>query len=707
MGELTFLYPWLLGGAALASLPVIIHLIGRRRAPVVKFAAFDFLMAVNKRLARRERLRQLLLLVLRTLAVLALVFAVARPMPKRAADAGTASKRVAIVFDASASMRYERGGRSLFENAKRQVRDVISHLAPGDAATLVVAGRDVTPVFQAPTLDLAAVRGAVDKIAPPEGVANMGAAIDMALSQLGSDGGNATLVIVSDLAENGFANLRPTAMEPPPEVRLIDAAERPQPVALPNLAIETVSVEGAGEQASERRIRVAVRNYGPEAVRELPLELRVGGDVTQRVLVEVPAFGVSEKTLTYAFAGTGVFRCEVKLSGDGAYASDDTMAFVVEIAPGVHVLAIDGDPRTTPYDDELFFFEHAVQAVPKGDPTIDLRIVGVDEVSADFSLEGYDVVVLANVAELPAEVVSRLVSFVGAGGGLLFTLGSEIRFERYNALFGGLLPHPLRDLHKAADEVAGTPPLALGDMDWDHPVLAGLGQAAQEGLRASRTRSYFNVDVGSRNKTLAVLRFDNGAPALMERRDASKGRVMLLATSIDVDMSDLALRSTYPALVQRCVRYLAKAIDASSLAPARVGATIELPVPTGADAVALVSPGGTRIERSSDDGTRRRLEMGPLTEPGFYSAQVLGKDWQAAPRLDVAVNATLDESDWKPVQPSRIAEALGGGSGDRVVSVTIGAGQYDDPFAQRGYASYLLLTLCLVFIGESFLGSRG
>jgi hypothetical protein len=41
------------------------------------------------------------------------------------------------------------------------------------------------------------------------------------------------------------------------------------------------------------------------------------------------------------------------------------------------------------------------------------------------------------------------------------------------------------------------------------------------------------------------------------------------------------------------------------------------------------------------------------------------------------------------------------------VSVTIGTGQYDDPFAQRGYAPYLLLTLCLVFISESFFASRG
>jgi hypothetical protein len=130
-------------------------------------------------------------------------------------------------------------------------------------------------------------------------------------------------------------------------------------------------------------------------------------------------------------------------------------------------------------------------------------------------------------------------------------------------------------------------------------------------------------------------------------------------------------------------------------------------VPVGADAVALTAPSGARLERSSEDGTRRRVELGPLNETGFYSASVLGKDWVPTPRLDVAVNATLDESDFKPVQPARIAEALGGTGGERVVSVTIGTGQYDDPFAQRGYASYLLLTLCLVFIGESLFASRG
>lgn len=709
VGELTFLYPYLLGGAALASLPVIIHLIGRRRAPVVQFAAFDFLLAINKRLAKRERVRQFLLLLLRTLAVLALVFAVARPMPRKAAVAGTGARRLAVVLDASASMSYVRDGKSLFDVAKRDVSELISHLAPGDMATLIVAGREVTPLFQSPTLDLNAVRNAVDKLNAPEGVANLGVAIERALAQLGSDGSNATLVIVSDLAENSFVNLRPTAMEPPPEVRLIDAAHRDTPPrALPNLAVTNVVLEGTGEQPSERRIKVTVRNYGPDAVSGVPLELRVGAESTQRVSLDIGAFAEADKVLTYAFAGTGAFRCEVRLIPDGAsaYAVDDGLAFVVDIAPGVRVLAVNGDSRTTPYEDELFFFEKALAAVPRGEPPIDLTIITRDELAPDFSLDGFDAVVLANVGELPAPVIENLKAFVAAGHGILFTLGSEVRFEKFNALFASLLPHPLRDLTKAADDVAGTPPLAIGDVDFEHPVLAGLGNEAQESLRASRTRSHWNLDVGGRTTTLPILRFDNGAPALVERRAASGGRVLVLTTSVDVDMSDLALRSAFPALVQRVVRYVAHAIDAASVVPVRAGATAVLPVPTEASDLALVTPSGVRTEKSTEEGARRKLEFGPLTELGFQTVSVKSGDWHPAPRLDVAVNAPLDESDWKPIVPERLSEALGG-EGGQAVAVSMGAGAQDDPFQQRGYASYLLLALCFVFLGESVLASRG
>ncbi len=709
MSSLTFLHPWLLAGLLAASLPIIIHLIGKRRAPMVFFAAFDFLMAVNKRLARRERLRQILLLALRALALLALALAVARPLSARTQHATPVSRKVALILDASASMGYELEGVSLFSRAKGKARDLLSHLQPGDAATLIIAAAQPRSPFQAPVLELAKVRAAIESAELTDGTADMGAAIELALSQLGDAAAGATLFVVSDLAENSFRNVRPTALDPPPEVRLIDAAERDNPTALPNLAIEKVEVERGSDSPSERRIKVVLRNFGSEAVSGRTVELSIGGSVTQRGFVAVPPLGVQEKIFTHTFEGAGSFDGEVHLvaDDDDGFVKDDVAYFGLDVLPGVRLLAVNGDPRTTPHEDELFFAERALAAIPRGDAPIHVRIAEPEELGS-LDLAGFDVVLLANVGTLPPQQVARLGDFVAKGGGLLFALGDNVHFEQANDAFGSLLPHPLRDLHLAADPAAGTPPLGISEIDWDHPIVQSLGGIIEESLRASRTSRYFNLDVGAARKARAVLRFDNGAPALVEARRDGGGRVMLLTTSLDLDMSDLAIRSAYPAILQRTVRYLGRAVDGGGRVQAKTGEYVDLVTPTGAAAVALLGPDGDRLEEHPAGVSR--VHLGPLATAGFWRAEVRVKDsWTRAPRLDVGVSPTLVESSFMPVRPVQVAQALGGAAeeGRGSIAVALGEAGEGDPFLSRGFASYLLLALAFFFVGESLLASRG
>jgi hypothetical protein len=181
---------------------------------------------------------------------------------------------------------------------------------------------------------------------------------------------------------------------------------------------------------------------------------------------------------------------------------------------------------------------------------------------------------------------------------------------------------------------------------------------------------------------------------------------MLLTTSLDVDHSDLALRSAFPALLQRAVRYLANAVENVTAGETRVGGSIALPVPTGAKGLALISPSGSRREVEVAEVSQRRVTFADLDEVGVHRAEVMRESWTDEPRLDVAVNPALDESDFMPIRAEQVAEALGG-EGEAGVAVAVGAGQATDPFEQRGAASYLLLALVLLFISESVLASRG
>jgi hypothetical protein len=708
--DVSFLNPWLLLGLAGASLPIIIHLIGRRNAPTQAFAAFDFLMAVNRRLAKREKLRQWLLLLMRTLAIAALVMAVARPMPVVDTVQSDVARKLLLVIDHSASMAYEYEGQSLLEHAKAMATDLVTHLEPGDAVSIVIAGEKLETPFQAPSLDHQAVRSRIAEIELSQGSADLGSAMEQALAQVPQGGEGVVLAVVGDLAASSFANVQPTTLVPAPEIRLIDAAGRMAPMPLANVAIESLEIEPTGLSPRERRFIVGLRNYGADAVSRCGLSLRVGDVVKQRGYVSIAAQGQTEKVLTLSFEEAGYFTGEIRLQGcqgDG-FVQDDSFYFVVDISPEVSVLAVNGDPRSRPYDDELFFLERALEAIPAGAAQINLKMVTAVELNQDPPLlKEQDVVLLANVGGLSPEVVEVLTKHVSDGGGLLLTLGDQVGFEAMNETLKALLPHPLRDLHREADPVLGAPPVGLTDFQREHPIFSGMDLAFEQALKESKTRSYFNLAVGSGIHARPLMRFSNGAPALVEATGELAGRVMLLTTSVDLGLTDLALRPSFPAFLQRTIRYLGRAVMTGYRRIGRVGESIEVNLPTASKAMEfqVEQSDPVRVPRPADGGSAIRVPG--LRETGIYRVRVLEAGWSRQPALDLAMNPSLLESDFTPVDPEQVAQAMGAGTGGHVVSVALSTDGQTDPFQARGYASLALLCLGCFFLSESLLASRG
>ncbi|HWH77719.1 MAG TPA: BatA domain-containing protein, partial [Candidatus Binatus sp.] len=103
-----FLYPLFLFGLAAASLPVLIHLLNRRRLKRIRFPAVRFILLSQKRISRSYRLRHWLLLALRTLAVICLALLLANPIFQTGAGlfAGAGPVALVIVLDNSLSMTW-------------------------------------------------------------------------------------------------------------------------------------------------------------------------------------------------------------------------------------------------------------------------------------------------------------------------------------------------------------------------------------------------------------------------------------------------------------------------------------------------------------------------------------------------------------------------------------------------------------------------
>jgi hypothetical protein len=134
----SFLAPWFLLLAGAAVVPLLIHLLRRRIGVQVEFPAARYLARAEREHSRTLRMRNLLLMLLRILAVLLLAAAASRPT-SRMAGAGHAPTALAIVLDNSMSTSVVEQGAPLLEQMKRMARDAIASASQDDRLWLVTA----------------------------------------------------------------------------------------------------------------------------------------------------------------------------------------------------------------------------------------------------------------------------------------------------------------------------------------------------------------------------------------------------------------------------------------------------------------------------------------------------------------------------------------------------------------------------------------
>ncbi len=137
----TFLYPWLaIAGAAAAAVPVIVHLLNRRRFNVVQWAAMDFLREAMTRSRRMMELRDLLLLLLRVACLLAFGLALARPYWSRFFEAAIDPNQpvhAVVLVDNSLSMSYQKPDGILLDDAKAKAKEWIEGLPSGSVISVL------------------------------------------------------------------------------------------------------------------------------------------------------------------------------------------------------------------------------------------------------------------------------------------------------------------------------------------------------------------------------------------------------------------------------------------------------------------------------------------------------------------------------------------------------------------------------------------
>jgi len=668
-----FLAPALLLGIFAAAAPYLIHRIGKRRALAVRFAAMQLLLRCERRVHARRRLREILLMLARTAVAASLPFIFARPFAEQATDLPVVTldaQSAVIVLDDSASMQASTSTGTLFGRARARAQALARQFPSESELAFLVTSAGAPPKIGELEPDRARVVEAIEATRCSFRSADFTMAMRQASSILAaSKRTHRRIYLFTDLQATGWEDGAGLPLVGPPEVVVDDVSGGTQ---LANRAIVEMRVEPSSEAGPTGIVVTAeIADYSNRATPALGVTLRLDGVSVAQGTVDLPAGGHARKRFLHSLPveGSSSHDLTVEIDGDG-FAVDDRRSVHVEMARTLRVLVVDGDPRTIRNEDEAFFFETALQS---GVPGAQLTTKLPDDVATE-ALSGYTVVALLNVGRPSTALASALERFVEAGGGLLLTVGDRIDAALWNERLAKLLPQPLGLVRTAAalpgqhggETVDDRPAERLLPLDRRHPLLAAFPEQG-DGLLSARFFKYMLVDpvrdTGVRN---VILRYESGAPALIER-EVGKGRVMLLTTTVDREWTDLPIRAGFLPLMREVARALVGASDEDDAATLLVGEPRLLSVAGDVQTLEITRPDGSVwIGKREQAGAGQSLAFLGTDQIGLYRVRAAGPDgtFVRQPTQDFAVNLDPRESNSTRLaaekRPDRIAVSSAG-----------------------------------------------
>jgi hypothetical protein len=605
-------YP-LIYGLAAASLPIIIHLLNRRKFREIPWAAMRFLVAAVKKNARRIRIEQWILLAVRTMVIIFLVTAMAKPFLESLGGApvfaGRRTHRV-LVLDGSLSMGYASGEGTRFDRAKALAAQLVKDARRGDAISLVLMGDPPRVVIGDPSPNHAEVLKEIEEVTMPHGgtdlVASFGK-IDEVLEV--STIPQKEVVFLTDLQA---ASWRQQAEGPADEglkrVLARIEARHPRSVVIDlgksgdeNRAVTDLKLNApVVTVGNPALVRAVVRNFGPSRADGVGVRLVIDGSLGPADSVNVAAGEDQPVVFNHTFTSPGDHLVEVQIESDDLKL-DDRRWLAVPVREQVNVLLVDGHFKSEPFQAETDYLASALSPEPgsAGVPSVIHAEVVPEGQLAHRELANYDAVILCNLAQFTEAEVGALEDYLKQGGGVVVFGGDQVLPENYNRLLfaegKGLLPASIGPAVGDASKKESA--FGFNPLGYLHPIVEPFDNepdTVQAGLTGVKTWQFHKLRLAAGSAAKVALAFDNGDPAVVEV-PRHRGAVIQVATSADSGWTTWPFHPSFPPVMEQVV--LQSASGRLAERNVRVGQPLDQALPAGGTSapVSVVLPGGRTV----------------------------------------------------------------------------------------------------------------
>lgn len=605
-------------GAAAISIPIIIHLLNKRKFKIVDWAAMEFLLDADKKNRRRVRLENLLLLLLRCLAVLLIGLLLARPFIPTSMTAGilnaTQYERIVIVDD-SLSMQARVGNESAWDQARLRLTRLTEALASDQSdntLTLILTSQPDQPQFNGAALNkksIAEINETIDKLEVSDQAANLDGALKQLQDRLAGEKGNVSRVVyvITDLRQRDWKE--GSAGQESPLKTLIDISKVTANCYVVdagdaedrNLTVTEIRPEGTLVAGVSSRFDVVVTNQGSSEARDVRIKFGAGDALPLQEDIERLAPGEKQsRSFSFTFSAeeedpqaalratlpprkVKVEVSTAKQGEDDRLPADSVAYYPARIVRGIPALIVDGDPSASFGKSESFYLKRSLSPngpVPSG---VVIDVVTESEMES-ITLDKYGVIFLCNVYRLgdkTLENIAKLRKWVEAGGGLVIMPGDQVdeAFFNENYYQEGLGLSPLKLENIKGDE---------SEQKWvnlrvdqaNHEVLkifAGQNNPFLDNVKTFRWwgSSVKKEQLGSLVSVPARFNDVDDSIAFAEK-PVGRGRVLATTTPGDADWSNWSSDPSYLISMQELVRYMSG--DRGDKGLVRVGDPLRQPL---------------------------------------------------------------------------------------------------------------------------------
>ncbi len=606
---MSFLNPFFLFALLTVAVPLLIYLLNVRKPKKVRFSTLAFFDSLKTTALKRIKIKRWLLLVIRSLAILALVLAASRPFlpPEYGWSSNNQPKVIGIVIDNSPTMnRVDRNGPYL-EQAKEMVRDVLSVTGNDDRILIEVTNGSSL------NIPLISKRAASNHLEDIETV-NAGNYLAERLRSVSSrlreeQEPNKILYLVTDGQESQFSGIEDNEGENAIEDINLQVLKVGRGESL-NVGFENMEIEYGGlRQSGNLQLRATLRNYGDQQATNQFITLFIEDEMITQQTFGLDTGDNQEFLFDIPTSERNSIPIELLIEGD-ELTFDNRYYAAVELPESKSILVLREEDENDDFQSYLI-------------PMLEIASEETDRIDIDFSnlnafqvseLFQYDAVILDGIRRIPDYLSQSLIDHVQSGAGLLFLPAADGNVVSYNRLMS------FSNAGRYSDVIGSygsfEPVDRMAEPSEGHPIMEQMFEKPENEeirLNVPELFYYYQIETGAQSSAISILQTRTGNPLLVENR-LGNGKIIYSAVGSDPGWSNFPIKPFFAPLFYRTVDYLVQGREAD-LQSHQLGSPFRTTLNTGSESVQLIKDGETIL---------------PETEQTFQGVEVQydAREWE-------------------------------------------------------------------------------